>query len=678
MNAASVEPQARVRPRLSLSLVSEKAGALLPALTTGFAVILALRRMEDTDTWWHLAAGRWMVQHLRVPHTDTLSHTVPEHPWINLQWLYDVLLYALYQLGGADALVITTAVIFGLTIALVLKSLRSVLTPLTAAVLALWVVLTAEERLQIRPEIASFLFLQALLYLFASARRDGGRRLWLVPVVMLLWVNVHSLFIVGIFAIGCQMVAATAEHLPMLPVNWRRASSFGPVGNRRVLLSGGAAMLATLVNPYFATGVLFPFKLLSRINGSNPVFQSIGEFRPPFSGYFPTVALGAYQLFLMFSVLVVLSVVVLSLVAGRSVTGASGRAARRRQGGQAALAPTGRRAGLDLSGLLFFAGLAYLSLLARRNTALFTLGAAPFVGQCLALLPAALPQRVRQSLRPVEHALTAAMVPLLLLAGAGIASNQLYRLSLEPREFGTGVLAVNFPIRAAEFVKEMKLPPRLYNDLAAGGYLTWAAPSDGGVYIDGRLEVYDAEFFSAYMAALADPERWQAEADRRAISTAILFHRWSNRHTLISWLMASENWSLVYVDEVAIVFVRIAGNEELIAAALQRATAEQKSAIDDLLAPVTSWQWPSGRAAALSSYAEVLDLIGASEAAAQLYERWLELGVPAQSELPVRLRLAFYYTQREQLDEARRHVWRAEEIAPGEPEVVRLRASVGG
>ena len=41
----------------------------------------------------------------------------------------------------------------------------------------------------------------------------------------------------------------------------------------------------------------------------------------------------------------------------------------------------------------------------------------------------------------------------------------------ETHEFGWGVLEGTFPVRAAAFVREARLPPELYNDVAAGGYL---------------------------------------------------------------------------------------------------------------------------------------------------------------------------------------------------------------
>src|SRR4030095_14362503 len=70
----------------------------LPLAALIVVAAFALRRLDDFDTWWHLASRRWIAQHHAIPYTDVLSYTVPTNEWINLQWLYDLLLYEIYSL----------------------------------------------------------------------------------------------------------------------------------------------------------------------------------------------------------------------------------------------------------------------------------------------------------------------------------------------------------------------------------------------------------------------------------------------------------------------------------------------------------------------------------------------------------------------------------------------------
>ena len=63
------------------------------------AAVFAFRRIDDFDTWWHRAAGRWIVQHGAIPRADVLSHTVRGHPWTNLEWAFEAGIYLLNALG---------------------------------------------------------------------------------------------------------------------------------------------------------------------------------------------------------------------------------------------------------------------------------------------------------------------------------------------------------------------------------------------------------------------------------------------------------------------------------------------------------------------------------------------------------------------------------------------------
>src|SRR5688572_28217466 len=76
------------------------------------AFVFGFHKLDDFDTWWHLAAGRWIATHQTIPATDTLSHTVRDHAWVNLQWGFDVGLYVLHRLGGVTLLNLAGAVAF--------------------------------------------------------------------------------------------------------------------------------------------------------------------------------------------------------------------------------------------------------------------------------------------------------------------------------------------------------------------------------------------------------------------------------------------------------------------------------------------------------------------------------------------------------------------------------------
>ena len=677
MTAATREAASSLEQGLTRAAWPRRIESLAPQLVTALSVVLSLRRLDNTDTWTILAAGRWIVDHRSVPATDTLSYTVTDHRWINVQWLFDVVFYLLHQLGGPTLLILASALVYGVAVALMMRNIRLWLGPLAATLLGLVVVVISQERFAIRPEMMSYLLIEVLLWLYATAPATHGRRLWCLALAMIVWANCHALFIIGAVVIGAHMASAVAERVVV------RVRSDDET-SRRVLVTGGASLAALLVNPFGLTGALFPFELMSWVRGANPAFRAIGELKPPFSGYFVTLSVTAYQVFFVASVVLVALATILP--ARRRAPAGAVRAARRRAGAKAPPAPAPmptprpmasppRDASFDLAGVALFVALAYLSLQARRNMAIFAFGTAPFVARCLRVLADRVPGRVRVlALRAAPAALLLTF-PAIVAAGWFVVSNGYYRWNGETHEFGGGVLQHYFPTRAADFVRHQKLPAPMFNDFTSGGYLAWSRPLPGGVYIDGRAE-YGVDFYSAYVDSLREPSRWQAEVDRRGIQSVLFFHRWPNHRPLVQWLLTDRRWALLYYDEVALVLVRRSGNEALVASARASFDAARTAIEEELLAPPV-WQWPIGRYQGLLAYGSLLDAMGKPDEAVRFYERLVDLRPAAELELPVRLQLARYHAGRNNLNTARLHLARAAVLDPENPGVAELRRRLG-
>lgn len=627
------------------------------------AAALAMRRLADSDTWWHLAAGRWIVTNGSVPRTDPFSYTVPDHAWVNLQWLYDVFVYGVFQFAGPAGLVLASVAFFTAATAVLYGNLRLWLAPSMAAALTLWAVVVCEERFLIRPEMFSLLLLGLVVAVLLRMRRDDGRRLWLLPVLMLVWVNVHSLFIIGLFCIACAVAGALASRLPLLPAGWREASRLEPSCMRRLLLASAAAAVVTLVNPYGWEGVVFPLELLTRIDGSNSVFGAIGEFKRPFSGYFTTLPITAYQLMFFFGTAVILAAAVAGWTARKG----------RRDGSETQPAP-----GFDLASMAWFCALAYVSLLARRNIGLFAIAATPIVGLGLAILADRLPRDARRLLEraatPASYAVSAAA----LVLTVSVVTNGYYFWNQATQSFGLGVFEANFPVYASNFAREAELPGKMYNDLSAGGYLTWSRPVDGGVYIDGRLEVYD-DFFNDYRQELSNPQAWGEAAGLHGYQTAIIFHRWPNRHRLIQALERSPSWTRLYVDEVAVVFVLAKGNADVIARA--RPIAEKWNAVnEERLATrgAATWQSPVERYVGLKSYAMILGVLGDSQQALKRLDQAFALEPSGQEAANLLVQMAYHRAVGGDRERAKLDVLRALELSPGHARAEDLLARLGG
>src|SRR5437867_3908605 len=78
-------------------------------LLFGAVAVLAVWRLDDPDTWWHLAAGRYIVAQHGIPAHDVFSYTAGERPWIDLHWLFQLLAFGVYTACGVSGLIVLTA-----------------------------------------------------------------------------------------------------------------------------------------------------------------------------------------------------------------------------------------------------------------------------------------------------------------------------------------------------------------------------------------------------------------------------------------------------------------------------------------------------------------------------------------------------------------------------------------
>ena len=556
---------------------------------------MGFHKLDDFDTWWHLAAGRWIATHHAIPATDTLSHTVRDHAWVNVQWGFDLGLYALHSIGGPVLLCVAGAAAFCAVAVLLLRLVSRGIGAGLAAVVVLVAIIAAQERVTLRPELLSFLLLAAVLSVLEYGRRADGRGWFLLVPLMIVWANVHALFVIGAFAIVCAWIGTMSSP------------------DRRLVLWGGVALASVLASPFLLEGALFPLKLLTRLDGSSAVFQTIGEFESPFGAGVTSVSLVFYK--------ILLSVGIAAAVAALTV----------------------RFRRFEWGGLIFFAGLVMISMSARRNVALFAIGSAPFIGRCLEIILESPPQWRQWAAQRAPVAAALAILGAVLVSGT-VATGALYKRDNSPQEFGAGVIEGAFPDRAVAFVRAARLPGRLYNDMAGGGYLTWDDPIGDGVFVDGRLEVYDTDFITDYVTATSVPARWQANADRYGIQTAMVCHRFESDRVLAGRLFQDPAWTMVYADEVVAIFVRTLGNDDAIARSATLRGEWDARTQAWLTRPVTrGWPYPSGRVVGTRAYARFVATIGQAEASIAAYRTLIELGLRPAEEIERRLLLARYF-----------------------------------
>jgi hypothetical protein len=162
------------------------------------AALLGTRVLFDPDLGFHLKAGQWIVQNHQVPSKDTFTYTVSDHDYLDIQWLYQVLLYTLYCVGGYPLISLVNGIsVLGLLF-ITWKRLKLTDAPRWMCVLLLTMVLLGIEiRFWGRPETLSCILMSLTLWILELWTKKEKNLLFLLPVIFMVWANIEGLFAVG-------------------------------------------------------------------------------------------------------------------------------------------------------------------------------------------------------------------------------------------------------------------------------------------------------------------------------------------------------------------------------------------------------------------------------------------------------------------------------------------------
>jgi hypothetical protein len=211
---------------------------VLAAIVTVYALLGSLRPVFGDDPFFLLNDARWLVEHREIPLVDHFSYTAQGKPWI-----YPIggslLLYGLWLMGGFALLSWFAAVTTAATTALLLRNGSVV----SAILVALAVPLIA-ARTNVRADMFTTLFSAAYLAVLWQHHQTGRTRLWLLPAVMLVWVNAHLGFVAGLGLAGGYVLVECLEFF------WpdRRGAALERL--RRAGPWLGATAATTVLNPF--------------------------------------------------------------------------------------------------------------------------------------------------------------------------------------------------------------------------------------------------------------------------------------------------------------------------------------------------------------------------------------------------------------------------------------------
>jgi hypothetical protein len=512
--AAPAAPLELRHPALIVTALVATIGLMLSA---SFHII-------DTDFWQHLAVGKAIWQLHAVPRTHLWSYPNYGSPEVLPSWGFRALVWPFWSAGGVAGLFVwrwwTTLAVFGLAWAAARRMGARGLTPLV------WIVvcsLVYRQRSQVRPETLASVLLALEIWILETRRSAAARGAadpapgaagadptpWLIAVAWV-WANTHISYFLGFIPV--------AAHL----LDDLRAGRTGAA--RRLAAVTAAALAASCLNPFGARALWQPFDYLLRLR-HEPLYRGIGELQP--------VSWAANRGDATFV-----------LLAGWPVL----------------LVWRARRFGLDRVEALLCAFFTAYASSSQRFLGTHAVLAASYAARDLDAW-------VRTRRWPAWSARPAARAALAVVA---IVAAGLHEWSRADRPLGISIDMKRFPVAACDFMAAHGVAGRGFAQTRVGGYQLWRFWPDRS-----RLPFMDIhqtgspEDRRAYAAVFSSRAGWVQMTRRHTFDYVLLDRYQYPGDSLTDVLDADSTWSLVFLDDAGVLYVRREGPLHAIADSLR-------------------------------------------------------------------------------------------------------------
>jgi len=459
-----------------------------------------LTALANTDLWWHLRTGLWILQNRALPHSGLFSQS-GALPWSDTSWAFDAVLGAAYKLFGLRALVILSMG-FRLAFAAIAYMLaRKSGARFWPAVLLSAVAQFVVPSLQPGPSSMSVLFFAIELILIARARISGELHplLWL-PLMFAVWANFDVQVVSGLVLLVLFLLASAGENAvrrsQITFLRMRRS----PLPMKYIGAVLGASALCTLANPY-TYHVFFEY---------GRTLYSIAGFR-----YFAEMHAMAFRSSQEYLLMLLIMTAYLALARRRSL------------------------AILELALLIASTLLAFRI---QRDAWIAVLASVTIIAAGFADEETDVDEPESNWQKPLIPVLTGVIF---LLAA--------WRIPDEGSLLGK--IGQNYPVKACNFIVSHHLSPPVFNSYSWGGFLTWYLP-DYPVFIDGRMELYRDEDVDRYFDLISGKGRLESDPAFASAQTILLEQKSGMAKALINIPQLSAQYQLAYSDDVAEVFVR--------------------------------------------------------------------------------------------------------------------------
>jgi len=457
----------------------------------------------DPDIWWHLKVGDWIIDHSAVPHTGILSRTAASRPWVAYSWGYEILMSRAYAWSGLIGIglygvLLTLAVAYA-----VYWMLRRLSGEFWVACVGSGIVCSAFLFNGMpRPFFFSITLFAVTLTLLIEANRSGRvKPLYWLPLIFLLWANLHIQFIYGLFLIGLFVGANLIQHAAEV-LNVKLDFLAAPtLPLTELVLVAIGCILATFIGPYF----YHPYLVVYEYSKAKFTYSVIIELQPlNFRGYshFAELFLTAAGFFAL-----------------------------------------GWRRKLDLFKLTLMVAASIIAYRTMRDAWFICLPAAACIADAFAPQTEVERSELTFCETWLEKLGVAAVVAILLAAvanGTDFTQRGLDR-----------AISSAYPVNAINFLRRNPVQGPLYNALNWGGFLMWYMP-EYPVAVDGRNDLYGDDLDKLFFNSQNAEASYTTDPYLNEAGVVLL----GSEMPLAKILSVDPRFQLIYHDDIATAYAK--------------------------------------------------------------------------------------------------------------------------
>ena len=486
-------------------------------------------KVWDYDFWWHLASGKYIVDHKGIPSDDPFSlvndleenknsHPLREQMILKQYWLSQVIFYLIYASFGDTGIIVLRSLILFLLVALVFIWFRRqnisfyIIYPFVFLIFTQTMRFTGE-----RPVLFTVLFVVLAFMLLDSFKQKKSKTLLLLIPLMTIWANMHGGFILGLAIIAAYMAGESINYF------FLKKGTMEKKALQMLCIVGFVAVAASAINPNgFA-----PFMTVTE--QSKLFHENVQEYFSPLYLYqnkLRPLDWGFIFLAFLFPVVAVW-----------------------------------RRMRMDIVYYLLLGGLLFMSLSALRFMIFFVCIGTMILGRELHLTLFNFLEKRRIDMFRYEAVASVLMIASSAMFAAGF-------VNLQSLSFTTATKST-VPKGAVDFIETNRIEGNIFNDMGSGGYLMWRLYPWKKVFIDTRQLNYIVRQESSWILEAKESiynkelpagkvPLWERLLNHYDIDVVIVDYMdiFGHLKPLPFTLLKHDQWVPVYSDLISLLFVR--------------------------------------------------------------------------------------------------------------------------